>query len=240
MFKNIKILVFTATYNEKLNIKSLVEQIRKSSPKSTIFIVDDNSPDGTSKIIKKLQKKHKKIILNVRKKKFGLDSAHKIGYEYAKQNKFDFLITMDADLSHNPKDLPRFIKYLKTYPFVLGSRYIPGGKCLMHGKRLLISKIGNFLIKTFSGIKSNEYTTSYRGFNIKKLKNFHLNQVQTNGYSFFMGTIFRLHNLNIFIKEIPITFRDRKKGVSKIPKFEILRTLKNLILFLLNKIKMVP
>ena len=98
----------------------------------------------------------------------------------------------------------------------------------MKGFRLIMSKFGNQIIKTVSGINSNEFTTSYRGFDIKNLKNFNLINVKTKGYSFFMGTLFELEKNNIGIKEIPITFYDRKKGISKIPKIEIFRTLKNL------------
>ena len=142
---------------------------------------------------------------------------------------------MDADLSHDPKELPIFINNLRNFPFVIGSRYINGGKCLMKGFRLKMSKFGNKIIKTVSGIKSNEFTTSYRGFDLKNLKNFNLNNVKTKGYSFFMGTMFELEKNNIEIKEIPITFYDRKKGSSKIPRAEIFRTLKNL--FFLTFIK---
>ena len=98
----------------------------------------------------------------------------------------------------------------------------------MKGSRLVMSKLGNQIIKIVSGIKSNEFTTSYRGFDIKKLKNFDLNNVKTKGYSFFMGTLFELEKNNIEIKEIPITFYDRQKGISKFPRIEIFRTLKNL------------
>ena len=106
----------------------------------------------------------------------------------------------------------------------------------MKGSRLIMSFVGNKLIKVISRIKSNEYTTSYRGFNINELKNFHLNQIKYKGYSFFMGTIFELYNKQFFIKEIPIIFADRSTGVSKIPKFEIFRTLKNLFIFSIKKI----
>ena len=105
----------------------------------------------------------------------------------------------------------------------------------MKGSRLVMSKIGNQVIKKVSGIKSNEFTTSYRGFDLKNLKNFNLINVKPKGYSFFMGTLFELEKNNIKIKEIPITFYDRKKGVSKIPKIEILRTLKNLFLLTFYK-----
>ena len=105
----------------------------------------------------------------------------------------------------------------------------------MKGFRLIVSKLGNQIIRTISGIKSSEFTTSYRGFDIKNLKNFNLNNVRTKGYSFMMGTIFELEKNNIRIKEIPITFYERKKGVSKIPKVEIFRTLKNLFFLTFRK-----
>ncbi len=231
-----RILVFTATYNEIENIKELINGITRYLPRSSILIVDDNSPDKTSEVVKELRKKNHSINLIEREKKLGLDTAHKMAFRYAVKNNFDYLITMDADLSHHPKELPEFIKNLKNYPFVIGSRYVFGGKCLMTGTRLMMSKFGNKLIKIISQIKSNEFTTSFRGFDIKNLKDFDLNNVKTKGYSFFMGTLFELEKNNISIKEIPITFYDRKKGVSKIPRIEILRTLKNLVLLSFNKI----
>ena len=106
----------------------------------------------------------------------------------------------------------------------------------MKGTRLIMSKFGNKLIQIISQIKSNEFTTSFRGFDIKNLKDFDLNNVKTKGYSFFMGTLFELERNNIIIKEIPITFYDRKKGISKIPRIEILRTLKNLFFLTFKKI----
>ena len=164
-----------------------------------------------------------------------MDSAHKLAYDFALKNKYDYLITMDADFSHDPLILPIIIKHLDNNPFVLGSRYIDGGKCLMKGSRLLMSYLGNKLIKFVSGINSNEFTTSFRGFNLKKLEKFNLNNVKYKGYSFFMGTIFELNKQKIMVKEIPIVFKDRIKGVSKIPKLEILRTIKNLAIYSLKK-----
>ena len=165
----------------------------------------------------------------------GLDTAHKLAYQFAVEQKFNYLITMDADLSHDPNELINFIQNLEKNPFVIGSRYIRGGKCLMKGSRLLMSKLGNLVIKFFSRIDCNEFTTSYRGFNINELKGFHLNNVKESGYSFFMGTVFEINNRKFNIKEIPITFADREKGISKIPKLEILRTLINLLIYILKK-----
>ena len=235
MINNKRILVFTASYNEKENIKKLILKIKDCLPEASILIIDDNSPDQTKEIIKELQKNIYQLELIVREKKLGLDSAHRQAYEYATKNQYNYLITMDADLSHDPKELNNFIKNLENFPFVIGSRYILGGKCLMKGSRLMMSKIGNKVIKFFSGINCNEFTTSYRGFNIDKLENFHLNNVNENGYSFFMGTLFEINKKKFAIKEIPIIFADRAKGISKIPRLEIFRTLKNLIVYIFKK-----
>jgi len=230
-----KILVFTASYNEKENIEKLILKIKEFLPEANILIIDDNSPDQTKDIINKLMENIKGLNLIVREKKLGLDTAHKFAYEYAIQNKYDYLITMDADLSHDPKELKNFVNNLKDNPFVIGSRYVPGGKCLMKGSRLIMSRVGNLVIKFFSRINCNEFTTSYRGFDIRKLKDFHLNDVKQTGYSFFMGTIFEIEKKKFSIKEIPIIFADREKGISKIPKLEIFRTFKNLIIFIFQK-----
>ncbi len=230
-----EILIFTACYNEAENIEKLIKGIKKCLPTSSILIIDDNSPDKTQQKIIELKKEINQLNLIVREKKMGLDTAHKLAYEFAVKQKFKYLITMDADLSHDPNELINFIRNLEKNSFVIGSRYIRGGKCLMKGSRLLMSKLGNIVIKFFSKIDCNEFTTSYRGFNINKLKGFHLNHVKESGYSFFMGTIFEINKRNFNIKEIPITFADREKGISKIPKLEILRTLVNLLIHVLKK-----
>lgn len=235
MIERKKILVFTACYNEKENIKKLILKIKENLPEGEILVIDDNSPDQTKEVINNLKDKVSKLYLIVREKKLGLDTAHKFAYEFAIKNNYDYLITMDADLSHDPKELRNFVKNLEKNHFVIGSRYIAGGKCEMKGARLMMSKIGNLVIKFFSKIDCNEFTTSYRGFNIKKLQNFHLNNVKEAGYSFFMGTLFELRKKNFNIKEIPITFADREQGISKIPKLEIFRTIKNLFNYVLKK-----
>jgi dolichol-phosphate mannosyltransferase len=230
-----KILVFTATYNEKENIKKLITLIFKHCSNANVLIIDDNSPDKTAEEIELLKNEFKNISLIKRDSKLGLDTAHKFAYKYALDKGYDYLITMDADLSHDPAELTNFISSLETYPFVIGSRYAPGGKCLMKGRRLLMSKYGNILIKLVLRINCNEFTTSYRGFDLKKLGSFNLDTVKASGYSFFMKTIFEISKRKIEIKEIPITFKDRSQGYSKLPKIEIFRTLLNLFLLILKK-----
>tara|TARA_Y100000817_G_scaffold161388_1_gene126129 strand:+ start:1077 stop:1775 length:699 start_codon:yes stop_codon:yes gene_type:complete len=230
-----KILVFTATYNEKENIKKLITLIFKHCSNANVLIIDDNSPDKTAEEIELLKNEFKNISLIKRDSKLGLDTAHKFAYKYALDKGYDYLITMDADLSHDPAELTNFISSLETYPFVIGSRYAPGGKCLMKGRRLLMSKYGNILIKLVLRINCNEFTTSYRGFDLKKLGSFNLDTVKASGYSFFMKTIFEISKRKIEIKEIPITFKDRSQGYSKLPRIEIFRTLLNLFLLILKK-----
>ena len=235
MIKEEKILVFTACYNEAENIEKLIKDINKFLPSSSILIIDDNSPDKTKEKIIELKREISQINLIVRDRKMGLDTAHKLAYDYSIKNNYNLLITMDADLSHDPKELNNFVRNLRENSFVIGSRYIEGGKCLMKGSRLIMSKVGNLVIKFVSRINCNEFTTSYRGFNIDKLVGFHLNDVKESGYSFFMGTVFEVNRKKFNIKEIPITFADREKGVSKIPKLEILRTLINLLIHIFKK-----
>ena len=225
-----KNLIFSATYNEKDNIKKLIEKINQYSSNSDIFIIDDNSPDGTGKILNELKKENSNLKFIIRESKLGLDTAHKYAYDYAIKNGYEKLITMDADLSHDPEEIPKFINLLDKHEFVIGSRYVKGGKCEMPLPRLFLSIMGNKIIRFVLKINCNEFTTSYRGFNLSKLNNFHLKEVKSKGYSFFMESLYQLNKNNYKILEVPISFKNRTAGKSKIPKIEIFRTLKNLLL----------
>ena len=200
-----KTLIFTATYNEKDNIKILIEKLNNLSVDLDILVIDDYSPDKTWEILQKLEKEIKNLKIIIRKKS-GLDTAHKLAFEYAKNHNYEKLITMDADLSHDPSEIPKIINILNGSSFVIGSRYIKGGICEMTGYRLALSIIGNKFIKKVLKINCNEFTTSYRGFNLSKLEDFNLNMINSKGYSFFMETIYRLNKHGVNISEIPIQF----------------------------------
>jgi dolichol-phosphate mannosyltransferase len=230
-----KILVFTATYNERENILSLINKILHLSKNIDILVIDDNSPDGTWDLLKKISKENKNLFIIKRNKKLGLNTAHQMGFDYAKSKNYEKLITMDADFSHDPREIPKIINLLDNYDFVIGSRYSEGGKNTQSIFRYLLSFAGNKLIKLLLKIDINEFTTSYRGFNIKKLGDFNLRLIKGKGYSFFMETVIILYRLGHNCKEFPIIFNDRKFGKSKIPKIEIFRTLKNLIYLFFNK-----
>ena len=230
-----KILVFTATYNEKENIEKLIDVILKLRNDIKMLVIDDNSADKTYEILEKISKKNDNLIVVKREKKLGLNTAHIMAYEYALKNNYDKLITLDADFSHDPNEVTKIIDFLDKYDFVIGSRYTEGGKNVQPVFRYLISYLGNKLIKLVLKINLNEFTTSYRGFNLKKLNNFSLNQIKGKGYSFFMETVIVLNRLGYKCFEFPIHFKDRVKGKSKIPKIEIFRTFKNLMLLFMKK-----
>ena len=230
-----KTLIFTATYNEKENIEKLIYNINKLNKDIDILVIDDSSPDKTWEILQQLEKNLPNLKVIIRNGKSGLDTAHKLAYEYAKNNNYINFISMDADLSHDPLEIPKIMNLLDEFPFVIGSRYSLGGKCEMNGFRLLLSMVGNKVFKYFLKINCNEFTSSFRGFNLIKLKNFDFNLINSKGYSFFMETIYRINKLNYEIKEIPIIFKNRAQGKSKIPKIEIFRTIKNLLILFFEK-----
>ena len=230
-----KTLIFTATYNEKDNIRKLIEDLNKLNQNLDILVIDDSSPDKTWEILQNLEKKLPNLKVIIRDGKLGLDTAHKFAFSYAKNNNYENFISMDADLSHDPLEIPKIMDHLDKFPFVIGSRYSLGGKCEMNGFRLLLSMVGNKVFKYFLKINCNEFTSSFRGFNLVKLKNFDFNLINSKGYSFFMETIYRIDKLNYEIKEIPIIFKNRAQGKSKIPKIEIFRTLKNLLILFFEK-----
>jgi len=223
-----KILIFSATFNESENIRDLLNSIDKLNLELDILIIDDNSPDKTSEIIKQYALEKSNIKLIVRNKKEGLDTAHKFAFKYSIENNYEYLITLDADLSHDPNEIPIFIKELKINDFVIGSRYIKGGGSTMKGTRLFLSHFGNKFIKFIFNINCNDYTSSYRGYNLKRFKNFDFQNISSKGYSFFMEMIYRIHKEGILIREIPIYLKDRIIGQSKIPRLELPRTFINL------------
>ena len=223
-----KILIFAATYNEAENIGSFIEKILELNIELNLLIIDDNSPDKTWEIVSSYKKENENIILIKREYKQGLDTAHKLAFGYAKEHNYDYLITLDADFSHDPTKIPNFLDELKNKPFVIGSRYIKDGKNEMKLRRYLLSVFANKIIKLVLGMDCDEFTSAYRGFNLNMLKNFDINKVSSKGYSFFMETVYLLHLKGNDITQIPIRFRDRAKGNSKIPKIELFRTLKNL------------
>lgn len=221
-----KVGVVIPTYNEKENIPELFKELGKVSfalrnrYELHIIFVDDGSPDGTGKLIKQnIGKRDFEIHLIERQGKLGLGSAYTRGFKEAITKNTDFIIQMDADLSHDPKVIPEMVKNLEKYNFIIGSRYIKGGKLpkwtLM---RKFISWGGNFYSRLILGFSIHDYTGGFNGYNKKVLETINLDAIKSNGYSYQIELKFRAKSKGFIFKEIPIHFHDRTYGESKFSK----------------------
>lgn len=224
-----KILVFTATYNEADNIKMLSDKIFSNVPQADLLVIDDSSPDGTGKIIEDIASSSRQVKAIHRPVKLGLGSAHRLAMKYAVANKYDLLITMDSDLSHNPDYIPKIVDLLDKYDFVTGSRYVKGGRSDYGAYRKIISHTANILARALLGIPLQECTTSLRGFRVELLNKIDIDAIRSDGYSFFFESIFYVTRLTKQFSEFPIYFENRASGVSKISKTEIVKSIANLI-----------
>jgi len=234
MKKN-KILIFFATYNENLNILNLFESIINISPDYDVLIIDDNSTDGTKESLEKLSLANCRLTIINRPRKMGVGSAHRAAMIYALKNKYEELVTMDGDFSHSPKTIPLILDQLKTSDFVIGSRYMKGGKCDYTGYRKWISLVANNVARIILGIKLHECTTSFRAFRVALFNSLNLSTIKSNGYSFFLECVYEINCINAEIAEVPIHFKDRFHGESKIPKTEIFRSIYKLSKLFLSR-----
>ena len=170
-----------------------------------------------------------------RKKKLGLGSAIREGMRYAEKSNYYALLTLDADLSHNPEEIPLLVKKSKLNDFVIGSRYVIGGKSDYEGYRDLVSRLANKLCRFFLNMPFNEFTTSFRIYNHKCLKVLKKAPLKSNGYSSQIEFFFYIYKSGLKCNEIPIKFRQRFKGNSKIPRLEVLYSgIKLIELFIKN------
>lgn len=210
-------LVIIPTYNEAENIERLILDIFKIASDFNILVIDDNSPDGTGRIIDRLNNEDKKINVIHREKKLGIGSAYVEGFRWAFKKNFTHIFTMDADLSHNPSYLRDFIKKLDVYDMVIGSRYVKsGGITGWPLYRRLISYFGNLYAYYIAGMRINDSTSGFMGFRMNSLKNIDLNTIKTEGYGFLIELKYNILKARYSFTEIPIIFNDRKSGKSKI------------------------
>jgi len=216
------VLIFTACYNERDNISRLIEEIIHYVPNADILVVDDNSPDETAAVVENISKQNRKVKIVKRPGKRGIGSAHKYAIIYAVQNSYDYLVTMDADFSHDPASLPGLLASGGRGIFVTGSRYCPGGKSDYSGYRDIVSRLGNIAARLALGVPLKELTTYFRVFDVESLRQIPLWKIDSNGYSYGVQLIYQLRKKRIELVEVPIHFVDRLHGTSKIPKLQIL------------------
>ena len=217
--KQMKTLIITPTYNEKKNIKVFIDKIFRYNPEADLLIVDDNSPDKTGLEVEELQKKFSNLFLKSRPEKKGLGTAYIEGFRWALKKKYDFVVQMDADLSHDPKDVQRLVKNLNHYDLVIGSRYVEGVSVVNWPiRRLMLSYGANLYSRIITGMPINDGTGGFKAWKTSLLKTIPLSDVQSQGYSFQIEMNFRSWVLGAMIKEESIIFFDRTIGDSKMSK----------------------
>ena len=224
-------IVVIPTYNERENIASMIAALRSLDEPLDILVVDDNSPDGTADVVAKLIEKHDGIYLLRRKGKLGLGTAYKAGFAFALRHGWQYICQMDADFSHDPKDVPRLIAQCKAGSDVaIGSRYVKGGK--IEGwpwKRWLLSRTANFVAQIMLGSHVKDLTGGFKCFHRKALERINLERVSSEGYVFQVEMNHWARREGLKTSHIPICFTERRQGTSKMGKDEALGGFKQLL-----------
>ena len=214
-----KTLVISPTYNERKNIQSLVEQVLEPNPDYHLLVVDDNSPDKTAEKVKELQQLYPNLHLEERPGKAGLGTAYLFGFQWALDRHFEAIVQMDADLSHDPKDVPRLVAGLNKYDLVIGSRYVEGVSVVNWPiRRLILSYGANMYSRIITGMPINDATGGFKAWRGSLLDTIRLEKVRSQGYSFQIEMNFRAWRLEASIKEETIIFVGRTIGESKMSK----------------------
>lgn len=209
-------LVVIPTYNEAETIEPLIRRVLETAPHSDILVVDDSSPDGTGRIVKKLELEESRIQLLERKVKDGLAGAYIAGFEWALARGYDRIVQMDADLSHDPEDVPRLLQGLDTHDVAIGCRYIDGGRITGWGPlRKLISRGGNWYARTVLGLPFGDLTGGFNAWSRRSLESVLKTAVRSKGYAYQVELKHRAHKNGMRLLEIPIHFKNREKGYSK-------------------------
>lgn len=223
-----KTITVIPTYNEKENIGQIVPIILNSMPGASILIVDDNSPDGTGELADLLSQKYKnQVFVLHRGGKDGLGQAYIAGFKWALDHDYEIITQMDADFSHNPKNLPAMLEEIKNHDLIIGSRYIHGGGVKNWGlKRKLLSRGGSLYAKIILGLPINDVTGGFKCWRADLLKKIGLDSIFSGGFSFQIEMNARAHQAGARIKEIPIIFADRIQGQSKMSQRIILEAIK--------------
>jgi dolichol-phosphate mannosyltransferase len=234
-------LVVIPTYNERDNLERLVGEIRKQLPAATVWIVDDNSPDGTGRIADRLAAADRMIEVMHRPGKLGLGTAYVAAFRRALNEGFDCVIEMDADFSHDPAYLPQLVSALRDADLVIGSRYVAGGGTRNWSlPRRIISRGGNVVARIGLGVKTRDATGGYRAFRSSAIKQLHLEGLRLRGYGFQIETVYQMEHRGLRVAEIPIIFVERASGESKMSKDIALEAFLHILRRRIDMLKGVP
>jgi dolichol-phosphate mannosyltransferase len=213
-----KCLVIIPTYNEIENVHAIIAAALSQGSDFSVLIVDDNSPDGTAKAVKELQSSEPRLHLLERSGKLGLGTAYIAGFRYGIQHKFDYIFEMDADFSHNPKDLLNLLKACKEQggDLAVGSRYVKGGDIKNWSKdRIILSYGASLYVRLITWLPVNDPTAGFICYKRQVLEALDLDKIKFIGYTFQIEMKYYAFIKGFKIVEVPITFVDREKGQSK-------------------------
>ena len=211
-------IVVIPTYNEIDNIEAIINAVFALDYNFHILVIDDNSPDGTAQKVQELQTKYvDKLFLEQRKGKLGLGTAYVYGFNWALNKKYDYIFEMDADFSHNPKDLiPLHEACKQGADLAVGSRYVTGVNVVNWPlSRVLLSYFASVYVNIITGMKINDTTAGFVCYKAETLKKINLEKIKFVGYAFQIEMKYRAFCKNLKIQEVPIIFTDRTKGESK-------------------------
>lgn len=211
--------VTIATYNERENLPLVLPLIGEHAPGLNVIVIDDGSPDGTGELADAFAAEHPWLTVIHRAGKGGYASAHITGLTAAIERGAKRLLTMDADLSHDPAVLPAILAGLREHDLVLGSRYVPGGGTRNWGLlRRLLSRFGSCYARSILGVRQRDCTTGYRGYRTELVLGSGMLATRTQGYGFLVEVLYRCVRAGARVLEVPIIFNDRQYGRSKLSK----------------------
>ena len=233
-------LIIIPTYNEAENILNVINKIFSIDDNTSILVVDDNSPDGTSNIVKNLKKDNvNKLFLITRDKKDGLGSAYKEGFKWALEKGYSYIFEMDADLSHDPNEIKNLKKFLinNECDVVIGSRYLDGVSVVNWPLfRIFLSYFANIYVKIITSMPVKDSTSGFVGYTNEALSSLNINKIKFNGYAFQIEMKFKLWKKKFKLMEHQIIFVNRKHGKSKMNKSIIFEAIFGVINLKLNSI----
>jgi dolichol-phosphate mannosyltransferase len=210
-------LIVLPTYDEALNIEDVLSRIRASVPGAHVLVVDDGSPDGTADLADKQRELLGGIDVLRRTEKNGLGAAYCAGFAWGIERGYETIVEMDADLSHDPAVLPALLDRIEQgADLVIGSRWVAGGSVVDWPRnRELISRAGNWYARIMLGFPLRDATAGFRAYRVSLLRTIDLTGVRSSGYAFQVEMAYRFHHLGAVMAEVPITFRERARGASK-------------------------
>ena len=220
------VFVVLPTYNEAENISRLVPELMALPVDLNVVVVDDNSPDDTGQLAEDLAVRYpQRMFVMHRSAKLGLGTAYLTGYKCAFGMGADFILTMDADFSHPPKDIPAMVARAAQADVVIGSRYVAGGAMISLWQRRLLSRLANALACWLLGLQARDVTAGFRLYRRAVLESVPLDRIFSSGYSFLIEMLYLVQQRGWRVAEVPITYRDRVSGQSKISQNEIFKAL---------------